>query len=163
VRTATMRSCAACRARGSPSQRVGACCRSRGHKTKYALVSRYAAAVIALTILPWPWVSCQAQEPKAIFKTNQGWVVALAFSPDSKTLATASEEGKGTVELWEVLTGRHRATLQISAKPIGAVAFSGDSRLLAVGSDDNTIRLWDYLAGKERVILRGHKDWVRKV
>jgi WD40 repeat protein len=42
-------------------------------------------------------------------------------------------------------------------------AFSPDGRTLALGADDGTIRLWDMPSGQERLVLRGHADFVRCV
>jgi WD40 repeat protein len=41
-----------------------------------------------------------------------------------------------------------------------AVAFSPDDKLLASGSADQTIKLWDVVTGKERRTLTGHTDRV---
>src|SRR3954453_7672059 len=39
-----------------------------------------------------------------------------------------------------------------------AVAFSPDGELLATGSFDNTIKLWDFKTGKEKQTLKGHRS-----
>ena len=54
-----------------------------------------------------------AQEPKlrATLKGHTGAVVAVAFSPDSKTVASASYDG--TLKLWDMTTGKERATLEV--------------------------------------------------
>ncbi|MCP4347060.1 MAG: hypothetical protein GY795_16220 [Desulfobacterales bacterium] len=44
-----------------------------------------------------------------------------------------------------------------------AVAFSPDGRILASGSYDNTVHLWDITSGSEIRRFEGHTNWVRSV
>jgi WD40 repeat protein len=87
------------------------------------------------------------------------FVWSAAFSPDGKTLASASI--LGTILLWDVQTGKRTATLQ-RFNPRGreedinqaySVAFSPDGKVLAAGTGRG-IRLWDVESGEDLVPLR---------
>jgi len=70
---------------------------------------------------------------------------ALAFSADGRALASGS--GDGTVRLWEPVTGKLLHTLTLADGGVHVIAFSPDSRTLAVGSDQQ-VQLWDAATGR---------------
>ncbi len=85
-------------------------------------------------------------------------VLAVAFSPDRKTLASGS--GDCTVRLWDFETQKLLRVLKGHTGPIASVAFSADGRFVVSGSGDRTVRLWEISAPKETETLRGHTDAV---
>jgi WD40 repeat protein len=78
--------------------------------------------------------------------THDGPVQAVAFSPDGKTLATASKDN--TARLVAAADGRELARIAHDAE-VGAVAFSPDGKTLATASMDNTARLVAVADGRE--------------
>jgi WD40 repeat protein len=65
----------------------------------------------------------------------------LAISPDGRTLAAAGWDRH--VRLWDLPTGRLRATLEEHSYGVICVAYSPDGKTLASGSYDTTVVLWD--------------------
>jgi WD40 repeat protein len=85
---------------------------------------------------------------------DHGWVHALAYAPDGKTLASA---GWRNIHLWDPSTGKLRRQFPGDGKFVRCLAFSPDGKWLASGGDENIIRLWDAATGKEVRQLRGHQ------
>jgi WD40 repeat protein len=64
----------------------------------------------------------------------------LAFSPDGKTLAAS---GGGPIQLWEIATRREVGRFPTHDTGPTCLVFSPAGRLLASGSTDVTVLLWD--------------------
>jgi WD40 repeat protein len=83
---------------------------------------------------------------------DAGTALAVTFSPDGRTLATAAG---WSIKLWDLQDGRELATLAGHKHMVWSLAFSPDGRLLVSGSSDDTMRFWDLPTGR----LRGSFDW----
>jgi hypothetical protein len=75
----------------------------------------------------------------------------VAFIPDGKTLAAGYgvSGDKGGVVLWDAAarTRRVEDPLPVREGVLGALAFSPDEKLLASGSDDKTVKIWERAEG----------------
>jgi WD40 repeat protein len=68
-------------------------------------------------------------------------VLAVAFSPDGKRIATGS--GDRTIKLWDTATGQEVLSLRGHTAAVTSVAFSADGHRLVSGGQDWTARVWD--------------------
>lgn len=115
-----------------------------------------ASASDDLTVFLWN----PSESKKAIVRLqgHQRPVQAIAFSPDGRSLASASFDG--SIRLWRVPDGKFLATLRGHVGPVYQVGWSGDSRLVVSGSRDSTMKVWDVSAKKLKQDLPGHADEV---
>jgi WD40 repeat protein len=87
-------------------------------------------------------------------------VLAVAFSPDSKTLAAACKDN--VVLLWDLSGAKPalRHTLKEHTGPVLALAWSNDGTRLATGAADNLVHIWDAKTGKKETTLPKHASEV---
>lgn len=95
-------------------------------------------------------------------------VSCLAWTPDSNTIASGSDDK--AIRLWDRVTGRPKTTTRKSIAGqdmaplkghhnyIHCLAFSPKGNILASGSYDEAVFLWDVRAGRLMRSLPAHSD-----
>lgn len=83
---------------------------------------------------------------KSIRQTAVGsaGVSAFAFSPDGRAFAAAAGE---IAVIHDVSSGHQIGESIRQASPVTSLRFSADSKRIATGTDDGTVRLWDAFSG----------------
>jgi WD40 repeat protein/serine/threonine protein kinase len=111
------------------------------------------------------------------FNGHTGAVYAASFSPDGRMIATGGydkfvmvwdPDKVKPIDLARQLEGKANRSpenyrrLAGHLQPVWSVVFSPSGRVIASGSEDNAIRLWDVATGESEKILRGHGSAVHK-
>ena len=89
---------------------------------------------------------------------DDGAIIALAFSPDGRRLASASEDGTARIWNLETYTRTRKAERVIRADvaAVRYVSWDRDGSRIATAGTDGTVRIWP-VAGGEPVVLVGHE------
>lgn len=95
------------------------------------------------------------------FSGHDRSVNSVAFSPDGRLLATASEDR--TIGLRDIANGRLVRSIRASSQGVRRVAFSPDGRLLASTATSEAVRLWNPSTGEQVAKLSGHSVPVRDI
>ncbi|MBN9119425.1 MAG: hypothetical protein J0I06_09750 [Planctomycetes bacterium] len=74
-----------------------------------------------------------------------GGVLAAAFAPDGKTIATSSG---GVISLWELPSGKHKETLLSRSTQGAKLAFAPDGKTLAAVDQYGAVERWALPEGK---------------
>ena len=89
-------------------------------------------------------------------------IQSLAFSPDGKWLAVSGgDPGRfGEVQVWDVAKHTLKLSIPVSFDTVYGVSWSPDSKLIACGCADNTVRAFEASSGKQVLFQGAHSDWV---
>src|ERR1051325_527523 len=88
-------------------------------------------------------------------------IQSLRFSPDGNSLAVAGGNPArfGEVQVWDVAKRKLTVSAPISYDTLYGVSWSPDSKLIAFGCPDNTVRAIEAATGKQVMQMGSHSDW----
>ena len=72
---------------------------------------------------------------------QRGWINPVAFSPDGATLVI----GDSGILAWDTRTGQYNIPLAKNLGQVLSVVFSPDGQMVASGSTDNKVQLWEFV------------------
>ena len=89
-------------------------------------------------------------------------VQALRFSPDGKWLGVAGGDPAraGEIQVWDVSRRKLTMSVAVSYDTLYGLSWSPDSKLIAFGCPDNTVRAIEAASGKQVMQMGSHSDWV---
>ncbi|KAF5840146.1 hypothetical protein DUNSADRAFT_17630 [Dunaliella salina] len=110
------------------------------------------------------------QKPQALLLTKEDtWPALVSTLKAHKRSVTSvallqglivSGSDDGTVRVWDLATGNHRATMEGHTDEVKAVAITPDGTLCASSGVDKSVRIWDLQDFTCKAALKGHADCV---
>ncbi len=83
-----------------------------------------------------------SERPFTFLQGHIDTVTGIAFSPNSRTLVSAGDDG--TIRVWDAIRGRSLGQPIVVHHAVSSLSLSADGHVLAVGSATGTVQLWDF-------------------
>jgi WD40 repeat protein len=110
--------------------------------------------------------------PRAVLRGHAAWPDDVVFSPDSSLVAVCARRDPvreerprsrwkrwGEIKVWDVQTGKAKATLTVDEGEPSALAFTPDGKKLFCVTRDVERRIrWDVATGKKEQVFRPKKE-----
>ena len=118
------------------------------------------------TIVHWDMKTGGKETKPLAISDNEGYA-SVVFSQDGSMLAGGTEEGR--IHIWDTKTGEERkrlighanvGPLRKESVIVWVLAFSPDGKMIASGSEDKTVQLWDIEKDKKLATLEAHEGWI---
>jgi WD40 repeat protein len=100
----------------------------------------------------WYYLQRLCQLPLRTLRGHKGGVLAVAYSPDGRHIASADENGR--LKIWNGATGQELLTLTGHTNGVTGLAYGPGGRRLASVSWDGTMRVWDASTGHQVFTVR---------
>ncbi len=94
--------------------------------------------------------------PLLTYRGHSAQVLAVAWSPDGKHIASTSVDA--TVQVWDAITGKNILIYHGHLGEVLAVVWSPDGKRIASGGGDHTVQVWDAATGGNVLTYQGHSD-----
>ena len=102
------------------------------------------------------------------FVTGYDGIGSSAISPDGKWFITGSrpstQPDPGVITVWDIGTGKEKATIKGATRKVTGLAVSPDSKRLIMGGGNSSklgeLKIFDLATGKELAAHYDHKEWV---
>ncbi|KAF9114536.1 hypothetical protein BGW39_003330, partial [Mortierella sp. 14UC] len=92
---------------------------------------------------------------------GSGHILAIAYSPDGKQLATGLYSG--AIDIYDTVTRSQVRRLNAHDKSVFDIAYSPDGRRLVSVSGDKTVQIWDADSGERVSLMKEHEADVTSV
>lgn len=100
-------------------------------------------------------------KPATLGRLNNA--ITVTFDPSGHQLVTTAQGGKLRVWSWNGQDLRNLRDFDVHGSSIGRPSFSADGRLLAVGTAEGLIEVWETKSGGAIWLTRQHGDFVNDV